>query len=462
MNTEITDIKEFKGWVLYDAECRFCTGMVGRWRRWLAARHLEVLPLQTPWVRERLALPEAKLLAEVKLLQADGAVFGGAEAVMEICRQHWLTRPVYWLGKIPVLAKILHAGYRWVARNRHCVGGACAVGSSLPGAVADELALVCHDGAHGVTRPTLALVGKIRNDADRTVVKKHTFRLIDFLPLLILPVMAFCIRAQMAAWVFMWAMAVALYAGCKWLTYRVAKGRGIAGGGQRIAGYLLAWPGMDANEFLEVKNIPERPHVGEWVLGLAKLGFGLVILYVIARRALPIHPLLAGWVGMVGIVFVLHFGLFHIVSLLWRRAGVKAMPMMRNPLVATAVTEFWGVRWNTAFNQLAFDLAYRPLRRLGTAVTATLLVFVISGLIHELVISVPARAGYGLPTAYFLIQGLGVVFERTIIGRKLGLGRGVCGWLFTVLITAAPAFWLFHPPFIHNVILPMLTAIGAT
>ncbi len=29
------------------------------------------------------------------------------------------------------------------------------------------------------------------------------------------------------------------------------------------------------------------------------------------------------------------------------------------------------------------------------------------------------------------------------------------------VVTAAPAFWLFHPPFVHRVILPMLHAIGA-
>ena len=30
------------------------------------------------------------------------------------------------------------------------------------------------------------------------------------------------------------------------------------------------------------------------------------------------------------------------------------------------------------------------------------------------------------------------------------------------IVTAGPVFWLFHPPFIHNVILPFLKAIGAT
>ena len=88
--------------------------------------------------------------------------------------------------------------------------------------------------------------------------------------------------------------------------------------------------------------------------------------------------------------------------------------------------------------------------------------FLVSGAIHELVISVPAGAGYGLPTAYFLVQGGAVILERSRIGRRMGLRAGWRGRVFALLVVAAPAFWLFHPPFIRNVILPMLTAIGAT
>ena len=81
--------------------------------------------------------------------------------------------------------------------------------------------------------------------------------------------------------------------------------------------------------------------------------------------------------------------------------------------------------------------------------------------IHELVISVPARGGYGLPTLYFLAQGAGVVVERSRPGRALGLRHGFRGWCFTFVIAAIPAFWLFHPPFVLRVIMPFLHAVHA-
>jgi hypothetical protein len=93
--------------------------------------------------------------------------------------------------------------------------------------------------------------------------------------------------------------------------------------------------------------------------------------------------------------------------------------------------------------------------------SAGFLVFVISGLIHDLVISVPARGGYGLPTAYFLIQGCAVWLERSAAGRILGLRRGIRGWLFMAVVLLAPVGWLFHPPFVLRVIIPFMKAVRA-
>jgi alginate O-acetyltransferase complex protein AlgI len=165
---------------------------------------------------------------------------------------------------------------------------------------------------------------------------------------------------------------------------------------------------------------------------------------------------------MVGIVFMLHFGLFHLLSLLWHSLGIHAKPMMMSPGTATSLSKFWGRSWNAAFTDLMREQLFKPLAKHHGAHVALFTIFLLSGALHELVISLPAHGGYGLPTVYFTIQGLGLLFERSTPGRKLGLGSGWKGWCFVAVTTGVPAFWLFHPVFIHNVILPMLNIIGAT
>ena len=77
-------------------------------------------------------------------------------------------------------------------------------------------------------------------------------------------------------------------------------------------------------------------------------------------------------------------------------------------------------------------------------------------------ISVPARGGYGGPTAYFAIQGAGMLFERCAAARRIGLASGTRGWLFTMSVLVAPVALLFHPPFVVGVIVPFMRALGAT
>jgi alginate O-acetyltransferase complex protein AlgI len=263
-------------------------------------------------------------------------------------------------------------------------------------------------------------------------------------------------------WVFMWSVAVAMGLAGKWLTFRDALRRGCEARWPRIIGWFLAWPGLDGRAFFSAAQPLTNPIRVEWLAAWAKLLLGLALVWTAAPLALPHHPLLAGWLAMIGIVFCLHFGAFHLLSLLWCWAGVNAPPIMRNPIAATSVAEFWGARWNTAFSIPARRLVLMPLARRCGLGTATLLVFLLSGLLHELVISLPARGGWGLPTAYFALQACGLALERSIVGQRLHLASGWQGKLFTVVVTALPAFWLFHPPFVHQVILPMLQAIGAT
>jgi len=157
----------------------------------------------------------------------------------------------------------------------------------------------------------------------------------------------------------------------------------------------------------------------------------------------------------------LHFGTFQIIALFWKSVGVNAKAIMSAPLRSTSLGEFWGKRWNLGFRQLSHELIFRPLhRKLGTD-AAGFLVFVVSGLLHDLVISLPARGGYGLPTLYFLLQGTGLTIEHSRFGKRLGLGRGGRGWGFMMVFLAVPVFGLFHPWFVMRVILPFMLAIQA-
>jgi len=293
----------------------------------------------------------------------------------------------------------------------------------------------------------------------------------NWLPLIALPIGAFFLRDLVPAWLFTWLMAGAIFFGCKWLTWGRARPNEVNPTLRRSLGYLFLWPGMDAPAFLAQSSEHSR---ADWETARLRIawaawakagattvaGIGLVLLA--GHLPSSIHPLIVGWLGMLGIVLFLHFGMFRLLALSWQCLGVDAQPVMNAPLRAKSLAEFWSTRWNIAFNSLAHELSFRPLVPCIGVRGAVLATFAVSGLVHELVISLPARGGFGLPTAYFVLQGLGVIFERSRLGRRLGLGRGFRGWCFVFLCAAGPAFWLFHPSFVRNVILPMLSAIGST
>lgn len=120
--SEFTDGKgrHARGWLFFDAECRFCT----RVARWLLPivekRGLAVAPLQDPRVGALLGLSTPELLSEMRFLLSDGHQYGGADAVIAVAREIWWATPLVWLAKIPGMTGALHRGYRWFAEHRSC------------------------------------------------------------------------------------------------------------------------------------------------------------------------------------------------------------------------------------------------------------------------------------------------------------------------------------------------------
>src|SRR5271169_4810640 len=121
MCTEITDKYDgepARGWVLYDAECSLCANLVTRVSGHLRACGFKPEPLQSPWVRQRLNLPEQPLLAEMRVLKRDGQVLGGADALVGLATAIPAPSRPWWAwllvisAKLPFSMPILRTVYR--------------------------------------------------------------------------------------------------------------------------------------------------------------------------------------------------------------------------------------------------------------------------------------------------------------------------------------------------------------
>jgi len=126
--SEMTDTKgrHARGWLFYDAECAFCTGIA----RWLTAplkrRGLAIAPLQDPRVGALLGLSPEEVLRAIRFVRTDGTQYLGAAAVLAVARELWWAWPLVWVARFPGMAMALQAGYRWIAERRRCPGAACA------------------------------------------------------------------------------------------------------------------------------------------------------------------------------------------------------------------------------------------------------------------------------------------------------------------------------------------------
>ena len=407
----------FLGWVFYDGECPMCLSPALRLAAGLRRRGFRLMPLQADWVQEKLQLDSAEMMREMKVLTADGSVLGGADAVLHIFHEYWWLRPVNWLAFFPGVLFFYRLIYRWIAGNRYCLSGSCP----LP---------------HKRRQPPLFSVS-------------------------ILLGLSLCSGFFLKPWIFMWTVCFALFFSLKWLCFWRAERLHLHASLVRKFVFLFLWPGMSVQRFFNRQKKYALPTTQECAFAICKYVFGCWLLWCLTPIWSGPWPYFAAWIGLVGFSFVLHFGIFHLLSICWRYFGYHTQPIMNAPICATSVGRFWGLRWNLAFRDTAYPFIFVPLHQRVGKTGALLLTFFVSGLVHELVVSLPARGGFGLPTLYFMLQAGAILIERSSLGKHLGLRNGIAGWLFVFLFTAIPVLFLFHPPFINNIVIPFLQALNA-
>lgn len=139
-----------------------------------------------------------------------------------------------------------------------------------------------------------------------------------------------------------------------------------------------------------------------------------------------------------------HFGALRVLKGGLRAAGFPVRTLFPNVLETNGIGDFWSRRWNTGYSQMMQRSVGRPLGALLGENAGIMAVFVASGLLHELAITLPVRSGFGLPTLYFTLHGMLAVVEKKM-GRPLGK-------VPALLAVVLPLGWLFPPAFQTEVI----------
>jgi alginate O-acetyltransferase complex protein AlgI len=222
--------------------------------------------------------------------------------------------------------------------------------------------------------------------------------------------------------------------------------------------FAVGWLGMRPTEFLSLGGEPRHGWQELLVKGARRLVLGLLL--VALAVTLGAHTSSAAWdvrtglatgLLLTGLSLTFHFGLLNLLAGWWRWCGANCRSLFRAPALATSLSEFWGQRWNLAFSEMTSIAIVRPLRSLVGTPVATLIAFLFSGLLHELAISLPVRAGYGLPMAFFMLHGMAVLIEQMLARAGLAVNRNpAIGRLWTAAWVLLPLPLLFHAAFLQG------------
>lgn len=212
--------------------------------------------------------------------------------------------------------------------------------------------------------------------------------------------------------------------------------------------YLFFWPGMRPESFSQRSAQQEsvgRAFVEGFLFFIA--GAVLHIALILFWSSFPNGVRL--YLGLISFMMLIHFGISSILFSVFRMCGWPVEPLFKAPLMSTSLREFWGKRWNLAFVDMDKRVIL-PLfpKQFGRA-ASVLGVFVVSGILHEIGISYPANAGWGLPLLYFFLHGILTLIEPSVplIGRSLNLKRI---WVWLTLLIPVPL--LFHESFLLSFI----------
>jgi len=113
------------------------------------------------------------------------------------------------------------------------------------------------------------------------------------------------------------------------------------------------------------------------------------------------------------------YGVVVASTAVWRLPGWRARPHLHNFFLARTPAEFWR-RYSRVLGQFLHEDVFKQVGGRRSPIRATLIVFAISGLIHEYAFGIVTERLQGYQMAFFMVQGLGVVATQRAKPRGVG------------------------------------------
>ena len=284
--------------------------------------------------------------------------------------------------------------------------------------------------------PLLVIVGIAAGPILVSLRKSWVRRLVGWLVMVTLVGMAHFALSDFGAVFRMVGICCVLLGGMKGLVY--AEWAGIERLTiKRYLVFALLWFGMDPGSFRNRREgLSWKSDVKLGLLLMLAGTLGAWLVWAMGWRQILIMflPMSLGF----------HFGALRVLKGVLRVAGFPVRTLFPNLLEAQGIGDFWSRRWNVGYSQMMQRLVGRPVEAWAGANAGVMAIFVGSGLLHELAITLPVRSGFGLPTVYFTLHGI-----LTLLERKRGRSFGRIPALIAVIL---PLGWLFPPAFQSEVI----------
>lgn len=125
--------------ILYDGNCGLCTRSVAGLRTLKTNAVLEFMPLQQYDTDNLpLNLSVEDLYAQIHVIDEEGRLFKGAEALTRVVKTVPTLQWIAWLYRVPGMHYVADQLYKWIAKHRYqlfgtvdeCENGACRLHGS--------------------------------------------------------------------------------------------------------------------------------------------------------------------------------------------------------------------------------------------------------------------------------------------------------------------------------------------